>query len=88
MGAGCASTSQAPAGTQSSVEGATTESMALEVVMRPLCLISTVAGSAIYVATLPFSSPSGSDQESKRLLVDKPFAATFKRKLEEMNQED
>ena len=94
MGAGCVSTSQAPARSQPHVESATTESMALEVVMRPLCLISTVAGSAIYVATLPFSSASGSDQEAKRLLVDKPFAATFKRKLgdfqrlEEINKED
>ena len=94
MGAGCVSTSQAPARSQPHVESATTESMAPEVVMRPLCLISTVAGSAIYVATLPLSSASGSDQEAKRLLVDKPFAATFKRKLgdfqrlEEINKED
>ena len=92
--AGCASTSQTPAAPQQRVEGATSDDMMLEAVVRPLSLISTIAGSAIYVATLPFSSASGSDQEAKRLLVDKPFAATFKRKLgdfqrlEEINKED
>ena len=55
--------------------------MMLEAVVRPLSLISTIAGSAIYVATWPFSIASGSDQAAKRLLVDKPFKATFSRAM-------
>ena len=79
--AGCASTSQTPVQTQQQVHGATSEDMMYEVVVRPLSLISTIAGSVIYVATWPFSSASGSDQEAKRLLVDKPYEATFIRRM-------
>ena len=79
--AGCASTSQTPAAPQQRVEGATSDDIMLEAVVRPLSLISTIAGSAIYVATWPFSSASGSDEEAKRLLVDKPYEATFGRKM-------
>ena len=79
--AGCSTTSQTPAAPQQRVEGATSDDMMLEAVVRPLSLISTIAGSAIYVATWPFSSASGSDQEAKRLLVDKPYEATFNRKM-------
>ena len=80
--AGCASTSQSPAAPQQRVEGTTSEDMMLEVVVRPLSLISTIARSAMYyVVTWPFSSASGSDQEAKRLLVDKPYEATFNRKM-------
>ena len=79
--AGCATTSQIPAAPQQRVEGATSDDMMLEAVVRPLSLISTIAGSAIYVVTWPFSSASGSDQEAKRLLVDKSYEATFNRKM-------
>ena len=79
--AGCASTSQTPAAPQQHVRSTTSDDMMYEVVVRPLSLISTIAGSAIYVATWPFSSASGSDQEAKRLLVDKPYEATFNRKM-------
>ena len=79
--AGCASTSETPAAPQQHVHGATSEDMMYEVVVRPLSLLSTIGGSAMYVVTLPFSMASGSDQEAKRLLVNKPFEATFNRKL-------
>ena len=79
--AGCATTSQTPAAPQQRVEGATSDDMMLEAVVRPLSLISTIAGSAVYVVTWPFSSASGSDQEAKRLLVDKSYEATFNRKM-------
>ena len=52
-----------------------------EAVVRPLSLLSTIGGSTLYVVTLPFSMASGSAREAKRLLVDKPFEATFNRKL-------
>ena len=57
--AGCATTSQPPVAPQQRVEDATSDDMMLEAVVRPLSLISTIAGSAIYVATWPFSSASG-----------------------------
>ena len=79
--AGCASTSQTPVQTQQQVHGATSEDMMYEVVVRPLSLLSTIGGSAMYVVTLPFSVASGSAQEAKRLLVDKPYEATFGRKM-------
>ena len=79
--AGCASTSQTPVQTQQQVHGATSEDMMYEVVVRPLSLLSTIGGSAMYVVTLPFSMASGNAQEAKRLLVDKPYEATFNRKL-------
>ena len=76
-------TSQTPAAPQQRVEGTTSEDMMLEVVVRPLSLISTIAGSAMYyVVTWPFSSALGSDQEpNKRLLMDKPYEGTFNRKM-------
>ena len=79
--AGCASTSQTPAAPQQHVHGATSEDMMYEVVVRPLSLLSTIGGSAMYVVTLPFSMASGSAQEAKRQLADKPYEATFNRKL-------
>ncbi|MCH2378407.1 MAG: hypothetical protein MK236_03200 [Pedosphaera sp.] len=79
--AGCATTSQPPVAPQQRGEDATSDDMMLEVVVRPLSLISTIAGSAIYVVTWPFSMASGSAQEAKRLLVDKPYEATFGRKM-------
>jgi len=81
LAAGCASTSQTPAAPQQRVEGATSEDMMYEVVVRPLSLLSTIGGSAMYVVTLPFSMASGSAQEAKRQLVDKPSEATFGRRM-------
>ena len=78
---GCASTSQTPAATQHKVQSATSEDMMYEAVVRPLSLASTIGGSTLYVVTLPFSIASGSTQEAKRLLMDKPYEATFNRKL-------
>ena len=73
--AGCGSTKQHAA------RSASSEDMMLEALVRPLSLISTIGGSAIYVVTSPFSLASGNNQEARRLLVDKPFKATFSRKM-------
>ncbi len=72
--AGCGSTKQ-------HAQGASSEDMMLKTLVRPLSLISTIGGSAIYVVTSPFSLASGNNQEARRLLVDKPFKATFSRKM-------
>ena len=72
--AGCGSTKQ-------HARSASSEDMMLETLVRPLSLVSTIGGSAIYVVTSPFSLASGNNQEARRLLVDKPFKATFSRKM-------
>ena len=78
---GCATTSQTPAAPQQHVRSTTSDDMMYEVVARPLSLLSTIGGSAMYVVTLPFSTASGSDQEAECLLVDKPYEGTFNPKM-------
>jgi len=51
------------------------------VVMRPLGLVATVAGTVLTVAALPFTIPSGSVESSARQLILRPAAYTFKRPL-------
>ncbi len=48
---------------------------------RPLGLATTIAGTAVFVATLPFSVPSGSTREASWGLVGRPAGWTFKRPL-------
>ena len=52
-----------------------------EVVVRPVSLAGTILGTGFYIITWPFSIASGSSEAAKRDLIDKPFDATFKRKL-------
>ena len=49
--------------------------------MRPLGLFATVLGTALTVAALPFTVPSGSVESSARELILKPAEYTFKRPL-------
>ncbi|MGE5320462.1 MAG: hypothetical protein ACM3KD_09800 [Hyphomicrobiaceae bacterium] len=51
------------------------------VVMRPLGLVATVAGTVLTLAALPFTIPSGSVQTSARELILRPADYTFKRPL-------
>ena len=51
------------------------------VVMRPLGLVATVAGTVLTVVALPFTIPSGSVETSARELILKPADYTFKRPL-------
>ena len=50
-------------------------------VVRPLGLVSTVLGAAIYVVTLPFAAIAGDVHGPARSLVGAPARFTFKRKL-------
>jgi hypothetical protein len=50
-------------------------------VARPLCLGATVLGSALFVASLPFSIPAKSVKRSADALVVQPGRATFKRPI-------
>ena len=51
------------------------------VVMRPLGLVATVAGTVLTVVALPFTIPSGSVQTSARELILRPADYTFRRPL-------
>jgi hypothetical protein len=49
--------------------------------VRPVSLVSSVVGAAIFVVTLPFTLPSRSAAESGRVLVTRPLEYTFNRRL-------
>lgn len=51
------------------------------VVVRPLSLVATVAGSAVFIVALPFSALGGNTDETWESLVVRPAAYTFKRPL-------
>jgi hypothetical protein len=51
------------------------------VIMRPLLLATTVAGSALFVAVLPFAAISRSIKSTAQALVVAPAKATFTRPL-------
>jgi len=58
------------------------EKMVLDaVVLRPVGLVTTVAGSAVYVVSLPFSLLGGNEAEVRESLVYEPARYTFKRPL-------
>lgn len=50
-------------------------------VSRPVGIVVTVVGSALFVASLPFALTSGSVKETADVLVGQPFRFTFTRPL-------
>ena len=52
-------------------------------IARPIGLITTVGGSAIYVVSLPFSLLGGNEKKAREKLVKEPASYTFKRPLGE-----
>ena len=60
------------------------EAMVLDaVIIRPLSAVTTIAGSAIYTISLPFSLLGGNEQSAREKLVLEPARYTFKRPLGE-----
>ncbi len=60
------------------------EAMVADVVIaRPVGLVSTVVGSAVYVVSLPFSLLGGNEKQAREKLVKEPAEFTFKRPLGE-----
>ncbi|MBI5560026.1 MAG: hypothetical protein HY883_01980 [Deltaproteobacteria bacterium] len=53
------------------------------VFMRPLGLISLVAGTGLFIAGVPFTAPTGSLGTAARTLIAGPFRFTFVRPLGE-----
>jgi ABC-type molybdate transport system permease subunit len=51
------------------------------VVARPVLLVATVLGTALYVVTLPFSLAGGNAEEAGNALVVGPARSTFARCL-------
>lgn len=49
--------------------------------LRPVGLVTTVLGTAIYVVSLPISIPTSRADEAAEKLVAAPFNYTFKRPL-------
>ncbi len=49
--------------------------------LRPLMLVGTVAGTATFLVTLPFSALGGNVSESAETLVLEPAIYTFRRPL-------
>ena len=46
---------------------------------RPLGIVATVIGSAVFFVALPFTIPSGSVRHTGDIMVGEPFNFTFKR---------
>jgi hypothetical protein len=57
-------------------------------ICRPMGIIALVAGSAIYVLSLPFTSMADGKEEAKRTLVLYPYHYTFTRQLGEFHDDD
>jgi hypothetical protein len=60
----------------------TTESMIVDVVLaRPLGLVTTVAGAALFIVSLPFSALGKNTGAAYEKLVKRPAVFTFQRPL-------
>jgi hypothetical protein len=51
------------------------------VLARPLGIVATVIGSAVFFVSLPFTIPSGSVSHTGAVMVGEPFNFTFRRPL-------
>lgn len=68
-------------------EGATPEGMIVDFVfLRPMGIVSTAVGTVFFIASLPFSVPTGSIGVAFQKLVAEPASFTFARSLGEVDQ--
>ena len=66
------------------VESGSAEAMVADaIIARPVGLVTTILGSAVYVVSLPFSLLGGNEKQAREKLVKEPTAFTFKRPLGE-----
>jgi hypothetical protein len=78
-----------PAAVADTISGDKATDMLVDVVVvRPLGLVTTVAGAALSVIALPFTLPSGSVNASVQALVVEPARYTFGRPLGEFDSGD
>jgi len=65
-------------------ESGSAEAMVADVVIaRPVGLLATIMGSAVYVVALPFSLLGGNEEQAREKLIKEPGNFTFKRPLGE-----
>lgn len=50
-------------------------------VLRPLGILATLVGAAVFVVSLPFSAPTGSVEHVADKLVVEPYRFTFERPM-------
>lgn len=55
------------------------------VVIRPLGIVATILGGAVFIVTLPFSALGGNVGEASQMLVVNPVKMTFQRPLGEFD---
>jgi hypothetical protein len=55
------------------------------IVVRPLCFVATILGSALFVISAPVAAISGSTSKTADALVGRPARATFTRPMGEMS---
>ncbi len=55
------------------------------IIVRPICLVATVVGSALFVLALPIALATKDTHEIGRKLVALPARATFSRRLGDMS---
>jgi hypothetical protein len=79
--------SSALAQDQKLAEEVTAEGMIVDfVLLRSMGIVSTAAGTVFFIASLPFSVPTGSIGVAFQKLVAEPASFTFARSLGEVNQ--
>jgi len=65
-------------------ESGSAEAMVADaLVARPIGIVTTVVGSAVYIVALPFSILGDNEKQVRKKLVEEPAAFTFKRPLGE-----
>jgi hypothetical protein len=74
---GFAFTNRASAGDVNEKEGRQAYKVADLLVVRPLGLVMTIAGSAVYVATLPITTISKDAKDAQHVLVEQPAQIAF-----------
>jgi hypothetical protein len=68
------------------LEDGSPEAIAADVlVVRPVCFVATVIGSALFVVCLPVAAISRSTKQTAHALVTTPARATFTRPLGDMS---
>ena len=70
------------AGTQVSSSEVTGSTMTADLILvRPLGIVATVLGCAVFVVSLPFSALGGNTKQASQKLVEEPAKFTFTRPL-------
>ena len=57
-------------------------------ICRPMGIIALIAGSAIYIVSLPFTTMADGQEEAKRTLILSPYHYPFTRQLGEFHDDD